>query len=185
MEIVMTLSKTRLSVLSGALAALGLSVWAASSHHARPPAPVRGNGASATSEATTARAEVAVAEMKTQEKVDRVNAVLDASAKPDLAALAREQSVGGNAAVGALLTELSLEKDEYQAIHKQYRELQERHTAMVVKNPKSAEVKQADEELDRLLAEMRGSSERIQKITSEAMTAYTADKMRELGIAQR
>ena len=181
----MTLSKTRLSVLSGAMAALGLSVWAASSHHAHPPAAAGGERASATPEPAVARAEVAVAEMKTQEKVDRVNAVLDASAKPDLSALAREQSVGGNAAVGALLTELSLEKDEYQAIHKQYRELQERHTALVVQNPKSAEVKQADEELDRLLAEMRESSERIQKLTNEAMAAYTADRLKELGIAER
>ena len=181
----MKLSKTRLSVLSGALAALGLSVWAASSHHAHPPAATEGDVAGSTPEPAVARAEVAVAEMKTQEKVDRVNAVLDASAKPDLTALAREQSVGGNAAVGALLTELSLEKDEYHSIHKQYRELQERHTTLVVKDPKSAEVKQADEELDRLLAEMRGSSERIQKITSEAMTAYTADRMKELGIAER
>ena len=183
----MKLSKTRLSVLSGALAALGLSVWAASSHHAHSPAATGGggDGAGASPQPAVARAEVAVAEMKTQEKVDRVNAVLDASAKPDLSALAREQSVGGNAAVGALLTELSLEKDEYHAIHKQYRELQERHTALVVKNPKSAEVKQADEELDRLLAEMRESSERIQKITNEAMAAYTADRMKALGIAER
>jgi hypothetical protein len=179
----MKLSKKSVSGFSGALAALGVAMWAASSHNAHPA--VAGDSAAASPEPAVARAEVAVREMKTQEKVDRVNAVLDAAAKPDLSALGREQAVGGNAEVGALLTELSLEKDEYQAIHKQYRELQDRHTALVVKNPRSAEVKQADEELDRLLAELRGSSERIQRLTNEAMAAYTADRMKELGIAER
>ncbi len=181
----MNLSKKSLSAFSGALLALGLSVWAASSHRAHPASASGGNGAGASPEPSVTEAQVVVAGMRTQEKVDRVNAVLDASAKPDLAALAKQQSVEGNAAVGALLTELSLEKDEYQAIHKQYQDLQERHTALVVKDPRSAEVKRADEEMDRLLGEMRESSERIQKLTSEAMTAYAADRMKELGIAER